>query len=307
MSSDLFKASPQRSAELLSALSYIKSRVQRATPDTKPVLVAVSKYKPASDILACYEGGQRDFGENYVQELVDKARQVSDECLNLAVCIMNEQLPMDIRWHFIGTLQSNKAKVLASIPNLHTLQTLTSIKAASSLNAALSSTSPPLNVLLQVNTSGEDAKSGLPPLSIGSTMDSDAELVLLAKHVITQCPRLRLRGLMTIGSLAESLGEGEEGGNRDFEKLRETRDAVQGMLEGDPEVGLGVRVNDEERGKEEKEGEEEEGEGRWGLQGKLTLSMGMSSDFEVALKAGSDIVRVGSGIFGERRKKGEES
>jgi PLP dependent protein len=82
-SSNLTKASPQRYSELLSALSNIQSRVQQASPSppspdpkSKPVLVAVSKYKPASDILACYDAGQRDFGENYVQELVDKAKQV---------------------------------------------------------------------------------------------------------------------------------------------------------------------------------------------------------------------------------------
>jgi PLP dependent protein len=137
----------------------------------------------------------------------------------------------------------------------------------------------------------------------------DEELPLLAKHVITRCPRLRLRGLMTIGSLAESLGatkeeegDGDGVGNRDFERLRETRDVLQGLLEADPELGLA-----EESGEEE--GEEAGGDSRrrWGVRGKLVLSMGMSSDFEVALRAGSDIVRVGSGIFGERHKKGEES
>lgn len=86
---------------------------------------------------------------------------------------------------------------------------------------------------------------------------------------------------MTIGSIDQSLGAGE--GNRDFKTLVETREALQKYLE-----------------------EADLGDGRkWGENGRLLLSMGMSSDFEAALKAGSDIVRVGTGIFGERRKKGE--
>lgn len=77
-------------------------------------LVAVSKLKPAADILACYEDGQRDFGENYVQELEEKAGQVS-WVLSLmhSVLILCQLLLPDIRWHFIGTFQSNKAKTLA--------------------------------------------------------------------------------------------------------------------------------------------------------------------------------------------------
>lgn len=86
-SSPLLKPSAERTAELKESLSEVRARVQRAaavavndhneaTPRAKPTLVAVSKYKPASDILACYEDGQLDFGENYVQELVDKAEQV---------------------------------------------------------------------------------------------------------------------------------------------------------------------------------------------------------------------------------------
>ncbi|KAI0311267.1 hypothetical protein OF83DRAFT_1069111, partial [Amylostereum chailletii] len=119
-SSTLARPSVERTAELADAIADIRARVRHASPGT-PTLVAVSKYKPASDILACYDAGQRDFGENYVQELVDKAGQ----------------LPADIRWHFIGTLQSNKAKLLASIPNLHTVQTVASTKAASALHKAL--------------------------------------------------------------------------------------------------------------------------------------------------------------------------
>jgi uncharacterized pyridoxal phosphate-containing UPF0001 family protein len=104
------------------------------------------------------------------------------------------------------------------------------------------------------------------------------ELLELAKHVVTLCPRLYLQGLMTIGFLSESLSAADE--NRDFETLKRTRDSLQNALSSANLEG-------------------------WGQDGKLLLSMGMSSDFEAALKAGSDIVRVGTGIFGERHKKGD--
>ncbi|KAI0067226.1 hypothetical protein BV25DRAFT_1794951 [Artomyces pyxidatus] len=263
------KLSSERTSELADSLTKIRTRIAKAADGRTPTLVAVSKYKPASDILACYDLGQRDFGENYVQELVDKARQ----------------LPDDIRWHFIGTLQSNKAKVLASIPNIHTIQTLSSVKAADGLNKHIPSTrTVPLNVLLQVNTSGEDAKSGREPLRLSDSPSSIAssELVAVAQHIVTACPRLHLHGLMTIGALVESLS-GDE--NRDFEVLKETREVLERVLSEDKEATNW--------------GEEVEGKKR------LVLSMGMSSDFESALRAGADIVRVGTGIFGSRQLKGD--
>ncbi|CDO70643.1 hypothetical protein BN946_scf184756.g9 [Trametes cinnabarina] len=281
MTTSIGHATPERAAELKESLAEIRQRVEAAgaktASRTRPAtLVAVSKYKPASDVLACYDAGQRDFGENYVQELVDKAAQ----------------LPQDIRWHFIGSLQSNKAKILASIPNLYAVQTVSSVKGATALHKALPADRPtPLNVLLQVNTSGEDAKSGVPPLTTGSPpaplpaqADIDAsELVQLAKRILMECPRLHLQGLMTIGSLAESLAAAEKP-NEDFARLVGTRDALEAALER-----AGFRRED----------------GKWGEEGRLLLSMGMSSDFEAALAAGSDIVRVGTGIFGARPKKEE--
>ncbi|RDB29254.1 hypothetical protein Hypma_014913 [Hypsizygus marmoreus] len=256
-------ASIERAAEVSESLAEIRSRVQAASSGSyPPILVAVSKYKPASDILTCYEDGQLDFGENYVQELVEKA----------------EALPSKIRWHFIGTLQSNKAKTLAAIPNLHTIQTLTSLKTAKALDKALPADRlTPLNILIQVNTSGEDAKSGLPPLT--SSTDGTSEVLRLVKGLITECPKLHLQGLMTIGSLEQSLHAAELDENSDFERLKATRDLLQEYL---------VR---------------ELGDAKWGEDRRLLLSMGMSSDFEAALKAGSDIVRVGTGIFGQRPKK----
>ena len=96
--------SQERTAELHTALSEIRARISAASASNSPLqhpptLVAVSKFKPAEDLRACYDAGQRDFGENYAQQLVEKA----------AV------LPRDVRWHFIGTVQSNKAKVIAGL------------------------------------------------------------------------------------------------------------------------------------------------------------------------------------------------
>jgi PLP dependent protein len=96
--------SPERTAELYTALTEIRARISVASasnspPQHPPTLVAVSKFKPAEDLRACYDAGQRDFGENYAQQLVEKA----------------SVLPRDVRWHFIGTVQSNKAKVLAGL------------------------------------------------------------------------------------------------------------------------------------------------------------------------------------------------
>ncbi|KAH6913506.1 proline synthetase associated protein [Coprinopsis sp. MPI-PUGE-AT-0042] len=261
----LESASPERKEELKESLEEIRARVASST-STPGTLVAVSKYKPSGDILACHELGQLDFGENYVQELEEKAKI----------------LPSDIRWHFIGTLQSNKAKTLASIPNLYAIQTLGSIKAATALNKALSSDRT-LRVLLQVNTSGEDAKSGLAPLTVSDDVEA-SDLGKLAAYVVTECPRLRLEGLMTIGSLELSIHASETEKNADFERLKETRDVLNSHLESAFSKEVASRWG-------------EEGTGR------LLLSMGMSSDFEAALKSGSDIVRVGTGIFGQRPPK----
>ena len=111
----------------------------------------------------------------------------------------------------------------------------------------------------------------------------NSELVIVAQHILTQCPKLRLEGLMTIGALELSLSASETEKNADFERLRDTRELL-------------VKHLNSTYG---------EGSKQWGeaQSGRLLLSMGMSSDFEAALKYGSDIVRVGTGIFGQRAKK----
>ncbi|KAG8733024.1 hypothetical protein FRC12_019004 [Ceratobasidium sp. 428] len=267
MPAELEQSSDARVSELADALGEIRSRVEAAIAKRtfrgpEPCLVAVSKLKPASDISACHKLGQFDFGENYVNELIEKA----------------SQLPEDIRWHFIGNLQSNKCKAVAGVSNLYCLHTLDSIKKADALQKALPTTrKQSLNVMIQINTSGEDAKSGLPPLSSADVADT-SEAVALARHVVRSCSALRLYGVMTIGSYEASTSS--DGQNPDFLSLVATRDVLQSTLRGDSQLG-----------------------DKWGVDGTLALSMGMSADFEEAIVAGSDLVRVGTGIFGARPPK----
>ncbi|KAK9813009.1 hypothetical protein WJX72_007395 [[Myrmecia] bisecta] len=159
--------------EVIQRVNHACKKAGRSAPP--PRLVAVSKTKPVEMLQQAYDAGQRVFGENYVQELVDKV----------------PQLPDDIQWHFIGHLQSNKAKVLVDgVPNLAMVETVDSVKLANKLNNALEQQSrPQLPVFVQVNTSGEETKYGVEP----------NECVDLARHIHQECSKLCFAGLMTIG------------------------------------------------------------------------------------------------------------
>lgn len=150
------------------------------SPRLKVNLVAVSKTKPVSLLMECYEQGQRHFGENYVQEIIEKA----------------PQMPEDVTWHFIGPIQSNKAKKLVTgVPNLAIIESVHNAKLANILNTACEGLGrAPLDVMVQVNTSGEAAKSGVDP---------GPAVLELVEHVRGACPHLHLTGLMTIGRLGE--------------------------------------------------------------------------------------------------------
>ena len=189
------------------------------------------------------------------------------------------------------------------IENLYAVQTLASIKLADLLNRHRPESHPPLRVFIQLNTSGEEAKGGIAiAIAIAAAAAGvDERVARLATHVVRACPRLRLVGLMTIGAAG--------GGEEDFAALREARDRVVRALPDDGVWG-------EDEGECEDGPEEGEGEGASGGRGRrsrrsrrrLLLSMGMSNDFELALRAGADIVRVGTGIFGARPpKKGAPS
>jgi len=133
-------------------------------------LLAVSKRHSVECIREAYESGQKAFGENYVQELLDKVSQLSD---------------LEIEWHYIGPLQSNKTRKIAQVASwVHTIDRL---KIAKRLNDQRPENLPPLSVCIQVNISGEASKSGVLP------EDVDALAI-----EISQLPRLNLRGLMAI-------------------------------------------------------------------------------------------------------------
>ena len=143
----------------------------------------MSKTKSVEDLQAAYEAGQRHFGENYVDEIAEKAGQ----------------LPNDISWHFIGHLQSNKIKkLLTSVPNLAMIETVDTVKLAGKLNKEMSKLgrTDPLPVLVQVNTSGEASKNGV----------SQEEVPQLVSYIRTDCPLLRFNGFMAMGALNDVEG-----------------------------------------------------------------------------------------------------
>ncbi|CAN0912547.1 Pyridoxal phosphate homeostasis protein [Linum grandiflorum] len=165
-------------AAFRSVAQRVHQAAERAGRGSNQVrLVAVSKTKPVSVLRQVYDAGHRCFGENYVQELIDKA----------------PQLPADVEWHFIGNLQSNKVKpLLAGVPNLAIVESVDDAKIASRLDRVVESLGrKPLKVFIQVNTSGEESKNGVEPSSC----------VELAKHVSDSCSNLEFCGLMTIGML----------------------------------------------------------------------------------------------------------
>ncbi|MBT2151312.1 YggS family pyridoxal phosphate-dependent enzyme [Pseudoalteromonas tetraodonis] len=157
---------------LTSAYARIAETAHKAQRNSNDItLLAVSKTKPATDIMAAYDQGQRQFGESYVQEAVDKIAQLNTFS--------------DIVWHFIGPIQSNKSALVAA--NFAWVQSVDRLKIAKRLNSQRPETMPPLNVLIQVNISEEEAKSGCHP----------NEITELAQY-IDQCAHLQLRGLMAI-------------------------------------------------------------------------------------------------------------
>ena len=139
------------------------------------LLLAVSKTFPASVVREAYAAGQREFGENYVQEALDKIAALRD---------------LQIAWHFIGPIQSNKTRVIAE--NFAWVHSVDRLKIAERLSAQRLPELPPLNICLQVNVSGEVSKSGVAP----------QEVAELAREV-SKLPHLKLRGLMAIPAPAD--------------------------------------------------------------------------------------------------------
>lgn len=161
------------------------------------VLVAVSKTKPNSDIEALYAAGQRDFGENYVQELVDK----------------QASLPEDIRWHFIGHLQSNKVKYIASF--VHLIHGIDSIKLLQEVNKQAIKANRVIDCLLQMHIAQEETKFGLDEEELNNILDQ-----------LHAFPHVRIRGLMGMASFTEN----QEQVKMEFSLLKHYFDTAKARL-----------------------------------------------------------------------------
>lgn len=204
-------------------------------------LVAVSKTKPAEDIQAMYELGQRDFGENYVQELVDK----------------QALLPKDIRWHFIGHLQSNKVKYIA--PFVYLIHGVDSLKLLQEINKQALKNNRTIDCLLQMHIAEEETKFGLD--------QSEIEAIQL---VLPELNNIQILGFMGMASFSEDMDKVK----REFLHLKSQFDLFKIWAEQNPMNATNKVIS--------------------------ILSMGMSGDYQLAIDCGSNMVRIGSLLFGAR-------
>lgn len=216
---------------MLARIAAAEQRYNRVPGTVR--LLAVTKTRPVNDIRTAINAGQYLFGESYLQEAVPKIEVLADQA---------------IEWHFIGPIQSNKTRGVARYFSwVHSVDRL---KIARRLNEQRPEQTPPLNICIEVNISGETSKSGVPP-------DEVPALVLETSRL----PRLQVRGLMTIPPASHDFATQR----RFFRQLRELRDT---LAQDNPLLD--------------------------------TLSMGMTDDLEAAVAEGATIVRIGSGIFGNR-------
>jgi len=216
-------------------LQAVRRRISEALQgDSRTVtLVAVTKSKPAQAIREAFAAGCRDFGESYVQEALPKLASLHD---------------LAVTWHFIGHLQTNKARDVArAFEWVHGVDRL---RLAQALSRSRPAEKGKLNVCVQVNISGEATKGGVAP----------TDALVLAREVAAM-PNLALRGLMGMAAPGDDVAVQR----REFATLARVRDEI---------VAAGIPLD--------------------------TLSMGMSDDFEAAIAEGSNMVRVGTAIFGAR-------
>jgi pyridoxal phosphate enzyme (YggS family) len=212
-------------------------RISEELSSKKITLVAVSKTKPLEDIQALYDLGHRDFGENYVQELVEKA----------AI------LPKDIRWHFIGHLQTNKVKLI--VPVVQLIHGVDSLKLLKEINKEGAKQAKVMDCLLQVHIAKEETKFGLDERELDEIM----EVVSAGSFSNT-----RVLGLMGMASFTDD----KDIVKQEFAGLKKLFDKQSQLATGNSQL--------------------------------TTLSMGMSSDYGIAVEEGSTMVRIGSLLFGER-------
>jgi pyridoxal phosphate enzyme (YggS family) len=203
-------------------------------------LVAVSKTKPAESIKELYELGQRDFGENYVQELVDK----------------QAHLPQDINWHFIGHLQTNKVKYIASF--VYLIHGVDSYKLLREVNKQALKLNKVIHVLLQVHIAQEETKFGLDEKELEQIFNSD-------ENGFSELQNIQIEGFMGMASFTEN----KEQVRKEFRHLKSLFDKFRHVQTQNCKL--------------------------------KTLSMGMSGDYLTAIEEGSNMVRIGSLIFGDRK------
>ncbi len=221
-------------------IKYVEQVIDKACAeagrDRKEVtLIAVSKTKPVEMLQEAYETGCRDFGENKVQELLDKY----------------EVMPKDIKWHMIGHLQRNKVKYI--VDKVYLIHSVDSLRLAEEISKEAVKKDVTVNILIEVNAAGEETK-------FGTSTEEAKQLVRDAAKL----PNIFIKGLMTIAPIVEKSEE-----NRQFfQQLKKL--SVDITAENIDNVSMEV------------------------------LSMGMTGDYEVAVSEGATLVRVGTGIFGER-------
>jgi len=199
------------------------------------LLIGVSKNISPPRILEALEAGIQHFGENRVQEFLDKYEKVDKK----------------VKWHLIGSLQTNKVKYI--IDKVELIHSLDRIKLAQEIEKIAARIDKQIPVLVQVNISGETTKSGIKPDDVIDFVES-----------VTQYPHIRVKGLMTIGPLTED----EQLIRTCFRRMKKLFDEI--CKRDIPHVEMQY------------------------------LSMGMTNDFEIAIEEGSNMVRIGRAIFGER-------
>ena len=193
-------------------LVQVRSHIQASALKNKRsaqnvTLLAVSKTQPAENLRIAFNEGQRDFGENYLQEALEKIEALKD---------------LDICWHFIGPLQSNKTRAVAE--NFHWMHTVDRLKIAKRLSEQRPANLPPLNICIQVNVSDEVSKSGCKP----------DKLEELATEIV-KLPNLCLRGLMAIPKASENSDEQRQAFARMKQLLKQlqlTHDSVDTLSMG---------------------------------------------------------------------------
>lgn len=219
--------------------AYLK--ISEQLKPQRVTLVAVSKTKPVADIQELYGLGQLDFGENYVQELAEK--QVL--------------LPNDIRWHFIGHLQSNKVKYIA--PFVHLIHGVDSYKLLLEIDKQARKAERVINCLLQVHIATEETKFGFNEEELLEAMEA-----IYKYKLMDELKNVEVIGLMGMASLTDDL----EQARKEFKYLKLLFDQCK-QLPGHDNLNV--------------------------------LSMGMSGDYQVAIEEGSNMIRIGSLLFGARR------